>query len=322
MPNLMTHKIFGEDVLEIANSEIQNYVKKNPQAFSVGTSGPDYLFYHSQLPWQNQSIGKKVRDIGGIIHAKKINDWYKIAVNSCINEKDENLKATMISFMIGHLTHWGLDSSVHPFIFYRSDGSTKETTYWHYRYESMLDTVMVNKYRKASIRDYPSKSILKTDNEIETAIYKVYKEATEKTYDLTFKMEYVNQSFKDAKTTLSVLYDPSGFKFKIVSLIERMLGKKWEFSSHIVTDKVAKDEDVLNLNNHRWKNPANPEFISNESFLDLYYKAIVMTNSVLNEFSLVLDGKPIDDLLSLIANKSYETGLKEYHEMVEYKSIY
>ena len=47
--------------LKVANSEILAIVKASPQAFSVGTSGPDFLFYHSKLPWQNQELGSKVR---------------------------------------------------------------------------------------------------------------------------------------------------------------------------------------------------------------------------------------------------------------------
>lgn len=322
MPNLITHKIFGEDFLKITNTEIKSLVAKNPQAFSVGTSGPDFLFYHSQFPWQNQKIGKKVRDIGSMIHGYNINDWYQLAIESCINEKDENLKSIMISFLIGHLTHWALDSSVHPFIFYRSDGSSKETQYWHFRYESMLDTVMVNKYRKTSIKEYPSKAILKTDDSLELAIYKVYKTATEKTFNIEFKHDYVSQSFKDANNTLNFLHDPSGFKFKMIKAGETLIGKKWLFSSHIVTDKVDNKVDVLNTNNHQWKNPADPTFSSNESFLDLYYKAIDLSEKVLDEFTLVLAGKNMDDLFNLINNKSYETGLSEYKEMKEFKSVY
>lgn len=322
MPNLMTHKIFGEDVLKMTNERIQNYVKKNPQAFSVGTSGPDYLFYHSQFPWQDQEAGAKVGNIGSVIHSKNINDWYEVAISSCINEKDLDLQADMISFLIGHLTHWGLDSSAHPFIFYRTDGTSKETKYWHYRYESMLDTVMVNNYRKTSIKDYPSREILKTDQKIQKAIYNVYKDATEKVHGLKFDFEYVVQAFKDADATLRVLYDPSGYKYKAVRALEILMNKKWAFTSHIVTNQIKDEVDVLNANNHQWKNPADPSFTSNESFLDLYYKAIDVTVKVLEELTLVLEGKAINDLLNIINNKSYETGLSEYKKMIEYKSVY
>lgn len=322
MPNLMTHKIFGEDVSQLVNENIQKYIEAYPQAFSVGTSGPDFLFYHSKLPWQNQKEGKKVRSIGSVIHERNINEWYRVAIDSCIKENDEYLKPVMISFLIGHITHWGLDHSTHPFIFYRTNGTTKDTKYWHYRYESMLDTVMVNNYRKTSIKNYKSQEILKTNDQIEDAIYEVYKDACKVAHNVDFQHKYVLQSFHDAQTILDILYDPSGYRFKAVRLLERVINKNWTFSSHIVTDKVNDDEDVLNLNNHLWKNPAKPSFTSNESFLDLYYRAIDVTVLVLNELDLVLKGKPMDDLLALINNKSYETGLSEYYPMLEYKSIY
>lgn len=322
MPNIITHKIFGEDVLKLASRDIKDYVAKNPQAFSVGTSGPDFLFYNGVLPWQDLKQGQKVRDIGGLLHSENINDWYRVAINSCIIEKDPILKADMISFMIGHLTHWALDSRVHPFIFYRTDGSNRDSAYWHFRYESMLDTVMVHKYRKQSITAYPSKEILKTDKAIEKAIYKVYKDAIEKNYDVEFKEKYVEESFDHLQTILNLLHDPSGIKFKILRVIETIIRKKWLFTSHVVTDKINEEIDVLNTNHHTWKNPAKPSFSSNESFLDLYYKAIDLTVNVLSEFEEVLSGKPIDKLLDLIDNKSYETGLSNKKPMLEFKSVY
>lgn len=322
MPNLITHKIFGEDVIKLTSSKIKHYVSKNPQAFSVGTSGPDFLFYYSKLPWQNQKKGKQIRNIGSLIHQKNINDWYRVAIKTCLKETNLEIKEQMISFMIGHLTHWALDSSVHPFIFYRTGSNNKQTPYGHYRYESMLDTVMVNKYRKQSIKNYPSKEILKTTPEIELAIYKVYKDAVEETFEIKFKEEYVNKSFTDANKILNVLYDPLSIKFKVIRIFEMILNKKWQITSHIVTDKVKDDVDVLNINHHTWKNPAKPSFKSNESFLDLYYKAIDLAVSVIKEFENVIEGQPIDKLLAIIANKSYETGLSEKKVMKEFKSVY
>ena len=322
MPNLMTHKIFGEDVLKVSNEKVQYYVQNSPQAFSVGTSGPDFLFYHSQFPWQNQDEGKRVRKTGSLVHSQKINDWYKIAVESCIKEEDVELRQRMISFMIGHICHWALDSIAHPFIFYRTDGSSKETKYWHFRYESMLDTVMVNNYRKTSIKDYPSREILKTDKEIRMAIYQVYRKAVEETYTVKFKYNDVKKSFKDADKVLSILYDPSGRKFFTIQLLERLIRKKWIFSSHIVTDKVKDEEDVLNLNNRTWKNPAKPSIESNESFLDLYYKAIDLAKKALFEFVLALESGDTSSFLKVVNNRSYETGLSEYKVMTEFKSVY
>ncbi len=322
MPNLMTHKIFGEDVLKVANSEILAIVKASPQAFSVGTSGPDFLFYHSKLPWQNQELGSKVRNIGSLIHQEKIDDWFKVAISACLNEKDLKIKNDMQSYMIGHLTHWALDKSVHPFIFYRSDGTSQATKYWHYRYESMLDTIMVNKYRKTSIKDYKSRAIMQAGNDVQIAIYNIYKPAVEKVFDIDFKFDYVEQSFKDCDKILMFMYDVKGYKFKMISLLERIIGQSLNFSSHIVTNNVDDRFDILNLNNHQWKNPADASFVSNESFLDLYFKAIRLASDTLLEFSQVIAGKPIDDLMKIINNQSYETGLSKFKEMKSFKSIY
>lgn len=322
MPNLITHKIFGDDVIKVAKPKILAYVSKNPQAFSVGTSGPDFLFYYGQIPGQAADVTKEVVSIGSKIHAHSINEWHQVAIKTILKEKDEKLKATMISFFIGHLTHWALDAMTHPFIFYRSDGSSEKTKYWHYRYESMLDTAMVNEYKKTSIKAYPSKEILKTDQHLRDAIYQLYKDPVEKVYNVKFKKAYVDQAFKDCGRALNILYDPSGIKFKFVKFLETLINKKWKYSSHIVFDKVDKGADVLNLNKHTWKNPAKPSLSSNESFLELYYKALDLCLKVLDELVLVLEKKPIDDFLKLINNRSYETGLSYYAKMVEYKSIY
>lgn len=322
MPNLITHKIFGDDVAKLVNTDLKHFIETCPQAFSVGTSGPDFLFYYKRLPWHNKKQSKKVQMIASCIHQININQWYKHAINICQQEENLQLKSQMISFLIGHITHWGLDHMTHPFIFYRSESLSQKNSYWHFRYESMLDTVMANNYKKKSISQYNSQEIMATNDQIEQAIYKIYKNPTEKTCDIDFKYEYVVESFKSAQIILKLLHDPKGLKSKVVSLFEILLNKRWSVTSHMVTDKIKEAEDVLNLKNTTWKNPANPGFTSNESFLDLYYRAIEFTVLVLDEFDKVLKGKSLDDFLALIDNKSYETGLSEYYPMIEFNSIY
>ncbi len=144
MPNVVTHGLMALDVYnQLESSRVKSAIKAYPKAYLLGSNGPDILFYYQGLPWQNEEKNQRVSDVGDILHTQKINEFYDEALRLISLIKDTKRQDILISYMAGHLQHWALDSLAHPFVFYRSGPLTGDRAYDHYRYESMIDALML-----------------------------------------------------------------------------------------------------------------------------------------------------------------------------------
>jgi len=149
MPNIITHALCAQDAIEsIETPYLSALIAKYPRIYALGSSGPDFLFYYKILPWEKADPENRMRKIGNLIHSSRINDFYQSAIGVIQTTQDEPTRERMIVFIAGHLAHWALDSIAHPYIFAKTgvigSGPTK---YWHFRFESMLDTLMVTQVK-------------------------------------------------------------------------------------------------------------------------------------------------------------------------------
>ena len=55
MPALYAHLRFGEEVAKTLPTAYTSLIERFPEAFALGTQGPDILFYHKQMK-KNQNI--------------------------------------------------------------------------------------------------------------------------------------------------------------------------------------------------------------------------------------------------------------------------
>lgn len=56
MPNIITHKIFAEEVLkQLEKQDIRSIIEKHPQSYYIGSNGPDFLFFRIV------SLGRHIR---------------------------------------------------------------------------------------------------------------------------------------------------------------------------------------------------------------------------------------------------------------------
>ena len=53
MPNIITHKIFAEEVLKkISKKDIEDIIERYHQIYYIGSNGPDFLFFQHAKPWE------------------------------------------------------------------------------------------------------------------------------------------------------------------------------------------------------------------------------------------------------------------------------
>jgi hypothetical protein len=324
MPNIATHGLLAQDVLDNAPfTRLAQLIERYPKAYFLGSNGPDLLFYYHSLPWQSKAGADRFNRMGNLVHSQKIDEFYRKAVEIIQAIPHGETRQIMTVYLAGHLTHWSLDTVAHPYVFYKTGAIQGATKYWHFRLESMIDTLMVKQTKGYLLSKFDMPSLVKVDETTKEAVAQLYRPILSDVFGEEASEEELKECVTSIHTLASYLYDPYTIKFPLVQFGESLLGVKWKFSGHIVTGKMDLKRDVLNLNHATWKHPCDATKVSDESFIDLYQSAIRRATGVLCALNDVLFKENIvDQLIGLLDDRTYDTGMKNPPEMQHYDPIY
>lgn len=319
MPSLITHELFGKEVCRSIPNQLEKIIQQNIEEFSIGTSGPDLFFYYNAWPWKNQEEAKHVAAMGGKIHSTKIHEFFKQVFEECkLHQTQEK-----ISYICGLLCHWALDKEAHPYIFNQTESTQGgNSSLYHRRFESHLDYLMLKLIRNTSTKDYPGYKLLKYDENTVEAILEVYKNPLHDIYDEDINRKVVETCLKDFYTIQKVLFDPKNTKKRFLYGFEKnILKKPYVFTSMI----VPIEDDTLDLlnNTHRpWHHPCTNK-TSTQPFVDIFNNSIAIGQEVCTDFFRYLKNEvELDEILALINNQSFETGLSVESPMKYFDCIY
>ncbi len=100
MPAIVTHHLFADEIKNNLNLKVNDN-------YYIFAQSHDYLYF---------SLSKKNRILAHTAHIKNTQDYFLYMIKFI---KDNNLKDNidLISYLYGSLTHYILDSTLHPYIF-------------------------------------------------------------------------------------------------------------------------------------------------------------------------------------------------------------
>lgn len=302
-------------------SEVQEAIAKHPKAYLLGSNGPDLLFYYKALPWQDQALNKKVGGYGNLVHIEHINDFYREAVSFVRQVQDPERRAILVAYLSGHFMHWSLDTLAHPFVFYRSGEIANETKYWHFRYESMIDALMVSYVKRRDMKKLKATRFVDVDATERRVIASFYQMLLANVFDIQTSPQVIEESIVTFKTALGFLYDPSNIKTPVIRAYENKFLEPWALTSHVVNGELDSEHDVLNLKHDVWSNPTDINDTSRLSFVDLYDYSIKLGVILVDRLNEALSDPSVtfDDILR---DCQYDTGRPVGKEMKYYNSIY
>ncbi len=303
MPDMMTHAFLALDVMNnLSNKEV---IEENKEVFLIGAQGPDPYFYYNFYPWKNSS---NIPDFGGIMHSSKTRDFFLTYLEYLkTNYSDEGL-----AFILGWMCHYSLDTNAHPYVFYvtgiyEGDVETRKYRGNHLALEKGIDSIFLRNKGIDSNKYNPAKKTFtlfeipeSVTNILDLTIFKVYQEI-----DMGLMYDY---GYKHFKKSINILqHDPRGIKKRLVKILDffdRKGTHVYETLSYY--DNVLPNVDYLNLEKKDWKHPTDGE-ISNESFMELYEKAIKKASHMIEETLKHIE----DDTISvddLFENFGYDKG--------------
>lgn len=310
MPATAVHAYFAQDLNDILPKEIKNKLDVD-RLKTFGQSTDSLMFYNlfSILP------GKNIRDFQKYFHTNKTQEFFINLINY-IKENDYTEDIDVSSFLVGAICHYVLDSTVHPYIYYKTgyfnknDKSTYKYNNVHTFMETFLDNDMIK--RRESINPYKfniskfSFDTSKFSNELNDTIKYTFKE----TFDVDNMDKIYYKSLKQMRNSIFIFrQDRYGIKKFFYKLADTFTSKRvFRFEAISYHYPLNDRHNFLNENHKLWRNPCDYSLTSEESFLDLYLKALKLAKVMICASFDYINGKDIE-LEKVFINKSYITGL-------------
>lgn len=310
MPATITHAYFAKDVFDILPEKIKNKINCS-RIKMFGQSMDSLMFYNlfSLLP------GKKVRDFSHYFHKNKSQDFF---INTINYIKENNLKddIDVASYLAGTICHYVLDSTIHPYVIYKTGNFDKKqpNTYKynnvHLFMETFIDNDMIKRREKSNPYKFPIGRFCFNTKSFSNDLNSVIDYGFKKTFDINNMSKIYFKSVKQMKRSLILFRkDSTGFKKNFYKLVDTFTSKKTFRFEAISYHYPLKDKhNFLNSNHKLWRNPTTYNLTSTESFVDLYLKSIKLAKVLICASFDYINGKNIE-LEKIFINNSYVTGL-------------
>lgn len=314
MPSNTTHRIFGKSVLNKLPTQISNKIP-NQDIYNIFCQSFDNLFYYNLLSLKK---GKEIRELARYSHKNKTQS-YLINIIKYIKNNNLNNDADCLSYLYGSINHYVLDTTFHPYVFYKTGvfNKNKKDSYkynsLHTRMESMLDKYFYDKDNKTKYHTYRHYKDDFPKVKFSTNLNNIINYTFKKTYKKDNIAKTYYKSFKQGRFVFRFgVYDKFGLKrllYKFIDFIRPIRYKKIIHVSSYIKDI---DSNYLNLDKQDWYNSATNSY-SNLSVDELYDLAVDKSVEIIKHIDTMLDTElDFKKLKNLIPNISYISGRKIY----------
>lgn len=314
MPSIYTHYVFSKDVKKRLSKDLQNLIEVKPEIYTLFNQSFDNLYYYNFLSLKK---GKQIRDLGRYAHKHKINKYFMNMINYI---KENNLKENpeVICYLLGSINHYISDSICHVYINYRTGryskkrkDETKKYKGIHTDTEIKLDAYYYNKETNLEYKNFK--------------IYKHFipkltfsntlKECIDYTFKETFNKDNMGNIFNDSYNHSRLIYkylmyDPYKIKKFFYKIFDYFTPFKDFKAAAYSLNKEPINEKFFNYKHNHWCNPVDMDIISEESWDDVYKKAVSKAAKLIEEIYKYLNDEIKEEKLkSKIGNNSYVTGM-------------
>ena len=119
MPAIVTHDLFGRAVADDV-ADLMNFRSVDERdAYLLGNQGPDPLFYLVAHP-----LMAKWSKLGNTMHGASPAPLL-VAMREAADQLEGRERGIARAYVAGFTSHWALDSTMHPFVYYWQNGLTR-----------------------------------------------------------------------------------------------------------------------------------------------------------------------------------------------------
>jgi len=315
MPDIITHYLFGIDVLKDININYKPIIEEYKVLYFVGCQGPDPFLYNHFTPFLKEKSGPK---IGSLMHKEKTGDFIKAILKELkFKNKNSSDFKELFSYFAGFITHFALDSNAHPYIFHvtgvydKNNSDTYKYRGKHKSFEMATDTILLKEKLNLESKNYKVHKKILIPETMPRSIVSAFEKTLYSVYGISNGGKLFDNSYKDIKRFWKYSSDPYGIKKKVAKLVDKTINKtgKTVYSTLSYYNCVIENIDYLNKNKNTWTHPCYEDEKYRLSFYDMMENGIKTSLNLLNKsidyLNDKIDYKEIDKLFK---NISYSTG--------------
>lgn len=269
-----------------------------------------FIFYN--LPFKK---GEKTRDFQHYFHTNKSQEFFINLVNY-IKYNDYYQNSEIMAFLYGFISHYVLDSTIHPFIIYKTgvfDKNNEDTFKYqggHTLMENFLDNYLIKQREHITPYEFKFYDFCFDFTKFSKELVEVINYAFKETFNFDNFGTYYQKALKDMYFYLKYFrYDKYGIKMKIykgVDKLTRPITFKLQTISYYTP--LKDDKNYLNNNHTIWYNPVSKKDKHKESFVELYSISLFKTKNIIRDVNSYLKGNEKINLKKVFDNSSYLTG--------------
>lgn len=314
MPSTVTHTYFTLDVYQKLPISMREIVMDQKDMLKVFGQSMDVLFFYNITNFHH---GKRVRQFGHYFHEHQTQEFFINLINYIKYNHYGNTSSVM-AFLYGILTHYVLDSTLHPYIIYKTgiyDPKDKSTYIYQQKHEHMetfIDNYML--FQREGKKPYHIRSdkfcfqLRKLGDPLKEVIDYSFKE--------TFDINHMSRFYEKAIYQMRFFYryfrnDRTGLKRLGYLLIDKVTPKNTYRFEVISYHIKPKDKwNYLNKEKKAWSHPINRNEIHHESYVELYIIALHRAVDLIKQVTRYILTDDKISLKKLFPDISYVTGKK------------
>lgn len=310
MPATITHAYFAKDVLDSLPKDIKNCISES-RIKMFGQSTDSLLFYRLF----SIRRGKQIRKMQKYFHENHSQEFFIYLIDYI---KNHHLVTDIdtCSFLCGFICHYALDSTIHPYIFYKTGDFKKEdpATYKynnvHSFMEIFLDNDLIHRREKTNPYSFPIGKFCFDLRPFSEELKRAIDDSFLHTFHIQNMGDIYYHSLKQMKYSLSLFRrDVWGMKKNIYKLVDTITPKCcFRFEAISYHYPLQDTHHFLNEEHQVWRNPIQYQLTSTLSYYELYIKALKLAKRLIESTFSYLN-KEDTDLKKVFDNRSYVTGL-------------
>lgn len=311
MPGPKTHAVFYKELKEkLSDTTLNSF--PNYDDYALFAQGHDFLIYHDfykikSTKQLNDNLENSVL-LQEYDFPEFVYQFLKTATENGAIEEEQ----TRLFIGAGYVMHHLLDAYTHPQIIYYSGDHVrdpKNKTWMHGIVENLIDIYMMKYKEHLDPKKYPVYRDFSPQFEVSSRLIQTLDDSLKATYQIDHGGHTFEKSFTQLELFMRIFkYDRLGVKQKVFDAVDPIVKGSSSFSYHRDFDAALK---YLNLEHEIWYHPMDNDISSQESFLDLYNKALMEGASIVDELEKICQSGSIkkDDIYSIIPNVSSVHGL-------------
>ncbi|WP_310829255.1 zinc dependent phospholipase C family protein [Paenibacillus pedocola] len=304
MPNIWMHLEYGKQLAEEFKNEFPflEDVETCPELYQLGCQGPDFLLYHSFLPWKKENRALR---LGDLMHTENCGPVLIEFWKRAISLPSADLKNVQ-QYFLGFLTHHLLDRNLHPYINWKAGYKHRD----HQRFEIVLDTVFMKRLKGIDTWRHSVWKKINVGSHLPLPIHTILHETAAVWYPDTKKLpaEMWHEAYLDMLLAHKCLYDPRGWKKSLL----------WGKARRLFSQQLSPAEeklDYLNEKHGQWRHSALYSEVRTESVWELWEEALAEGRTVLRALGSWLNSsvpadasRALEKFKEVLGDRSYDTG--------------